>query len=93
MISEEEFREEITKWADKIGVGFKEIHLREMKSKWASCSSLGRLTFNSELLDQPYEFRKEVIIHELLHLKLPNHGKLFQTLLKGYLNENFCLEG
>jgi len=34
-------------------------------------------------LAQPYPFRKECIIHELLHLKLPNHAKLFKALLNG----------
>jgi hypothetical protein len=29
--------------------------------------------------------RKEIIIHELLHLKVPNHGKLFKALLKAYM--------
>lgn len=82
MITDTEFRDEVSRWADKVGVDYKEIHLREMKTKWASCSSLGRLTFNTELLEKPYEFRKEVILHELIHLKVPNHGKLFRTLYK-----------
>jgi predicted metal-dependent hydrolase len=30
-------------------------------------------------------FREYVIVHELLHLKVPNHGKLFKTLLRAYL--------
>ena len=66
----------------------KEVHLRPMKRKWASCSSLGRLSFNTELLNEPASFRREVIVHELLHLKLPNHGKVFKALLKAYLAED-----
>ena len=31
-------------------------------------------------------FRAEVIAHELLHLKVPNHGRVFKALLRGYLN-------
>jgi len=30
-------------------------------------------------------FREYVIVHELLHLKVPNHGKLFKTLLRAYI--------
>ena len=44
-----------------------------------------RVTFNSELFGQPYRFQEFVIVHELLHLKIPNHGKLFKSLLKAYL--------
>ncbi|GIV25134.1 MAG: hypothetical protein KatS3mg026_0826 [Bacteroidia bacterium] len=79
------FRAEVEAWARRLGVTPREVHLRPMKRKWASCSSRGRLTFDTDLLRQPAEFRREVIIHELLHLKVPNHGKLFRALLRAYL--------
>ncbi len=79
------FKSEVKSWAKKIGVEPKEVHLRPMKKKWASCSSKGRLTFNTDLLGEPATFRREVIVHELLHLKLPNHGKVFRSLLRAYL--------
>ena len=47
--------------------------------------SRGRLTFDADLLRQPATFRREAIGHELLHLKVPNHGPLFKALLKAYL--------
>ncbi|MGB9864351.1 MAG: M48 family metallopeptidase, partial [Candidatus Saccharicenans sp.] len=54
------------------------------------CSSKGRLTFDTELLKQPARFRAEVIVHELLHLKIPNHGPLFRNLMKAFfLKDNF----
>jgi len=79
------FKAEVQAWAQRLGVTPREIHVRPMKRKWASCSSRGRLTFNTELLHQPAAFRREVIVHELLHLKVPNHGPLFKALLKAYL--------
>lgn len=79
------FRMEVETWARRIGVTPREVRLRPMKRKWASCSSHGRLTFDTELLHLPAEFRREVIVHELLHLKVPNHGRLFKALLKAYL--------
>jgi predicted metal-dependent hydrolase len=85
-ISRDSFKEEVQSWADRIGVKAKEIHIRPMKRKWASCSITGRFSFNEELLLEPPNFRKEVIVHELLHLKVPNHGRLFKALLKAYLN-------
>jgi len=42
---------------------------------------------NSDLLTQPADFRARVIVEELLHLKVPNHGKLFKALLRSYLAE------
>jgi predicted metal-dependent hydrolase len=80
------FKGEVLSWAKRIGVEPKEIRLRSMKSKWASCSSNGRLTFNSEILQQPASFRREAIVHELLHLKVPNHGMLFKSLMRAFLH-------
>lgn len=81
------FRAEVEAWAQRIGVTPREVRVRPMKRKWASCSSQGRLTFDTALLRQPADFRREVIVHELLHLKVPNHGRLFRALLKSYLEE------
>jgi len=84
------FKAEVQAWARRLGVEdrIREVHLRPMRRKWASCSSQGRLTFDVELLKQPARFRAEVIVHELLHLKIPNHGKLFRSLLRTYLAEH-----
>ena len=82
------FKGEVRAWASRIGVEPKEVHLRPMTKKWASCSSAGRLTFNTDLLGEPASFRAEVIVHELLHLKVPNHGKVFRALLKAHLAES-----
>ena len=59
--------------------------IRNMKNKWGSCSTNGRLTFNSELLYQSAEFRRRVIVEELLHLRVQNHSVLFKAMLRAYL--------
>lgn len=81
------FKAEVRNWARRIGVEHGTITLRLMKHKWASCSTRGNLTFNTELLDQPADFRTEAIVHELLHLKVPNHGKVFKALMHAHLGE------
>ncbi|HLE72853.1 MAG TPA: M48 family metallopeptidase [Anaerolineales bacterium] len=83
----EVFKSEVRAWAERIGVEPQSIIVRPMKRKWASCSSKGNLTFDTDLLRQPAEFRRKAIVHELLHLKVPNHGKLFRSLENTYLND------
>ena len=85
IVPAELFKSEVRVWARRIGVTPREIHLRPMRRKWASASSSGRLTFSLDLLHQPAAFRAEVCVHELLHLKLPNHGRLFRALLRAHL--------
>ncbi len=74
-------------WATRIGVKVAQIHLRPMTTKWASMSLAGRLTLNTELLDLPRELGEYVIVHELVHLLVPNHGKVFKSFLAAYLPE------
>lgn len=85
----EVFLAEVRYWARRLEVEPREIRLQYMKRKWASCSTRGRLTFCTDLLRQPAAFRREVIVHELLHLKLGHgsHGKLFRALMQAYLNQ------
>lgn len=82
------FRAEVQAWARRIGVTPREVRIRPLKHKWASCSSQGRLTFDVDLLRRPADFRREVIVHELLHLKVPNHGNLFRALLRAHLAQD-----
>lgn len=56
-----------------------------MSKKWASCSPTGCLYFASDLVEEPAPFRDVVIVHELLHLRIQNHGKLFKSLLSSFL--------
>jgi len=87
MITHEELKDEVQRWAIKIGVRPIEIHVRQMRRKWASCSSRGRITFNRDIMRKSKQFLKEVIVHELLHLKYPNHGRMFKVLMKSYLSK------
>lgn len=79
------FKSEVRTWAKRIGVSPKEIHIRPMKRKWAGCSSAGALPLSTDLLYQSAKFRTEVIVHELLHFKIPNHSPLFRALLQAYV--------
>jgi hypothetical protein len=81
------FRREVRHWSKRIGVEVREIRLRSMKRKVASASSEGRLTFDVGLLSASPSYRAQVIIHELVHLKVGNHGPLFRSLVRAHLAE------
>jgi predicted metal-dependent hydrolase len=85
MVTPGAFKGEVRQWANRIGVEVGQIHLRTMKRKWASASTRSRLTFDVGLLRQPAGGRDEVIVHELVHLKVGNHGPLFRSLVRSYL--------
>ena len=63
------------------------LAVRPMRNKWASCSTAGRLNFNAELLLLEKTLGDYVIVHELLHFAVPNHGKLWKSLMRAHLGE------
>jgi predicted metal-dependent hydrolase len=47
----------------------------------------GTLSFNAELLDLARDLGDYVIVHELLHFSVPNHGKLWKSLMRVHLGD------
>jgi predicted metal-dependent hydrolase len=80
-----EFKECARAWAEKIRVKPARIQVQAMTKKWASCSPSGVVTFSSDLLGEDRAFGEAVIVHEFIHLKVPNHGPVFRSLVKAYL--------
>lgn len=83
----EEFHARVRVWAAKLDVPASAIYVRPMRRKWASCSTAGTLSFNDELLGMERELGDYVIVHELLHFSVPNHGKLWKSLMRVHLGD------
>lgn len=81
------FKREVSEWADTLDIEVRAVALRAMKTKWASCSTEGNLTFNTQLLDFDTRVRSYVIVHELLHFFVPNHGRLWKSLMRAHLGD------
>ncbi len=74
-------RDRVDDWAQRLGVLPRVVRVRRMTRKWGSCSTSGIVTLAVDLADQESGFLDFVIAHELLHLRVPNHGKLFKALM------------
>lgn len=85
VLTKEQFKSEIARRAVAMKVKPTQIRVQRMTQKWASCSGKGRVCFSIDLLHEPKTFRDYVIVHELLHLQVPNHGKLFKSLMNAHL--------
>ena len=56
-----------------------------MTSQWGSCSVDGHLSFNTHLVKVPEPLVEYVVLHELCHLKVHNHGPRFYSLMREYM--------
>lgn len=81
------FKKRVIQWARKLDVKVGSISIRATRTKWASCSTSGRLTFDVSLPDLPDDLQDYVIVHELLHIQVPNHGKLWKSLMRAHLGD------
>lgn len=87
-----EFKTRVVDWAYKLGVRVRMVTVRPMRNKWASCSTSGNLHFDEGLLSLDRELGDYVIVHELLHFSVPNHGKLWKSLMHAHLGDYVRLE-
>jgi|688.fasta_scaffold171574_2 predicted nucleotidyltransferase len=81
------FRSRVHHWAQQLDVPVTALSLRPMRRKWASCSSHGRLSFSLDLLPLDPDLWDFVIVHELLHIQIPNHGRLWKSLMHAHLGD------
>jgi len=69
-------------WNKHFGFSYGRVAIKDHHSMWGSCSRKGNLNFNYRLLFLPKELQDYVVVHELCHLKEPNHSKSFWVLVK-----------
>lgn len=78
-------KQRAARWAIKLKVNPRQVRIQHMTRKWGSCSSFGTVTLAADLLDESEKFQDFVVAHELLHLRIPNHGKLFKALMSAHV--------
>ena len=68
------------------GLYCSEWRVKDMKNRWGSCNiTKKRIWLNLKLVQYPPECLEYVILHELIHLKVPNHSAAFYAELDQYM--------
>lgn len=68
--------------AAQYGFTYNQVRIKHNSSNWGSCSELGNINLNLNLMRVPEDLRDFVMLHELCHLKYLNHGPEFHALLE-----------
>ena len=66
---------------ERAGRSFERLQIRGQRSRWASCSTSGTMSFNWRLLLAPAEILDYVVEHEVAHLDVQDHSERFWRLL------------
>ena len=59
------------------GLTVNRVTIRGQRSRWGSCSPKGHIALNFRLMLTPPDVREYILIHELMHLKQPDHSRKF----------------
>lgn len=68
--------------ASKHGFRYNKVTVKNIKTRWGSCSSKQNINLNIHLMRLPKHLIEYVILHELAHTVEPNHSKRFWDLLE-----------
>ena len=79
----------LSELAERYGFSYGRVFIKHNSSNWGSCSALGNINLNLNLVRLPQLLRDHVILHELCHLKHPNHGPEFHAMLERLGADNF----
>lgn len=74
----------LEKWSDKMSLFPKKVEFKNPKTQWGSCSTSGHVSLNWKLIVAPLPVIDYVIVHELSHLKHPNHSSCFWKFVQSY---------
>jgi predicted metal-dependent hydrolase len=75
------FSRAIAREAERLGVTYAALAIRDQRTRWGSCSERGALSFNWRLVLAPMDVLDYVVVHELCHRRRPDHSRAFWSLV------------
>lgn len=76
----------LTELARKHGFDFNKVTIRNNRRNWGSCSSRNNISLNLQMMKLPVELIDYILIHELVHTEIKNHGATFWERLNEVSN-------
>lgn len=73
--------ERLAYFAPRYGFIYNKVFIRNTRTRWGTCSSLGNLSFNYRIAKLPANLQSYIVVHELCHLKEMNHSGHFWALV------------
>ncbi|OFW77540.1 MAG: hypothetical protein A2201_00690 [Alicyclobacillus sp. RIFOXYA1_FULL_53_8] len=81
-LAREELKRRVEWWSEKLNCTVQTVRVKDLRSRWGSCSVRGNVNFNWRLIMAPPEAMDYVVVHELCHLREMNHSARFWGLVE-----------
>jgi hypothetical protein len=78
--------------ARKHGFKYNRVFIRNQKTRWGSCSSKNNISLNVKLVRLPEKLMDYIILHELVHTRVKNHGKKYYAALERIVGDRKSLD-
>ena len=78
--------------AKQLHFRYNQVFIKNNKSNWGSCSSQKNINLNLHLMRLPDSFIDFVIVHELVHTIIPNHGSEFKATMQRFFPQAKAIE-
>ena len=75
----------VDRWAARLQVQVKRVQIRTIRTKWGSISTAGVLTLADDILHLPPDLAEYIVVHELMHLRYPDHQRAWRVSMGMYL--------
>ena len=80
----------LAEFAARYGFIYNRVTIKHNTSNWGSCSSKGNINLNLNLMRVPVPLQDYILLHELTHLRHPDHGLAFHTELERLLADHLA---
>ena len=77
-------RDKLDYWAQRMGVTYQRIAIRDTSTRWGSCSSKGNLNFCWKIFLLPEHLADYLVVHELAHRVHMDHSAAFWAMVRQY---------
>jgi predicted metal-dependent hydrolase len=71
--------------ANQTGYQYADVGVKQLKSRWGSCNSNREITLNLYLMQLPWHLIDYVLVHELVHTKVMQHGTPFWAEMEKFM--------
>lgn len=74
--------QKLARYNQSYGFAYKKVFIKNLKSRWGSCSNKGNLNFTYRIALLPERLQNYLVVHELCHLGEFNHSESFWKLVE-----------